>query len=111
MTFAVGRMAILEMTNILQLAPLAPPVDRLPSKAFDDLTATLSAAELAWQQDNAELRLATLRSTYEPYLYAIAQYLVLPLPGWSPSEAPDNWQSDEHGRLAKALIDTTESSR
>jgi hypothetical protein len=109
MTFAVGRMAILEMTNILRLGPVGPPADRLSSQAFEDITATLTAAHLPWQEGNAETRLAKLRLTYEPYFYAIAQYLVLSLPEWSPTAAPDNWQSGDHGKLAKELIDTTDA--
>jgi len=108
MTFAVGRMAILEMTNILRLNPSEPPSDRLSLQAFEDLTATLIASDLDWQEGDPESRLAKLRLTYEPYLYAIAQYLVLPLPEWLPSAAPDNWQSGDHGQLAKELIDTSQ---
>jgi hypothetical protein len=64
---------------------------------------------LPWQEGNAETRLAKLRLTYEPYFYAIAQYLVLSLPEWSPTAAPDNWQRGDHGKLAKELIDTTDA--
>ncbi len=109
MTFAVGRMAILEMANIMQLSPVPPPADRLSSEAYQDITATLKAAGLPWEGGDAEMKLAELRSTYEPYLYAIATYLVLPVPGWSPSAAPDNWQRGDHGKLARELIDTAEA--
>ena len=34
MTFAMGRMAVLEMMNILRLTPIDPPVDRLSPQGF-----------------------------------------------------------------------------
>jgi hypothetical protein len=104
MTFAVGRIAILEMMNILRLEPLEA-ADRLPAGAFAALSAVLQDAGLGWREDDAEVRLAKLRSTYEPYLQAIAQYLVLALPGWAPSAERDNWQSGNDGTLARKLID------
>jgi hypothetical protein len=106
MTFAMGRTAILEMMNILRLTPMEPPANRLSADDFIYLTSVLEDSHLRWAQEDAELRLQKLRSTYEPYFYAIAQFLVLQLPGWSPSPDPDHWQSGEHGRLAKKLIDT-----
>jgi hypothetical protein len=105
MTFAVGRMAVLEMMNILRLTPEMLPVDRLSAQAFEDFTATLEASQLRWQGADARLRLQRLRSTYEPHIHAISQYLVLPLPGWSPTAEPDNWQSGEDGELARELAD------
>jgi hypothetical protein len=105
MSFAVGRMAILEMINILRLPPIAVPADRLPALEFALLSAALRNADLRWCDGDAEARLAKLRSTYEPYLHAIAQYLVLPLPGWVPSAERDNWQSGHDGTLARKLID------
>ncbi len=105
MTFAVGRMAIMETINILRLKP-SEVEDRLPAEGFQRLTRMLREAELEWRDGDAEMRLAKLRSTYEPYLHAISQYLLLPLPGWAPSAERDNWQGGQDGRLARALIDS-----
>jgi hypothetical protein len=94
------------MMNIFRLAPDPAPHDRLLPREFAYLTAQLGAARLNWAGAEPQLRLARLRSTYEPQLHAISQYLLLPLPGWSPSPAPDNWQGGEDGGLARELIDS-----
>jgi hypothetical protein len=107
MTFALGRMAILELTNTLRLTPEDPKEDRLSPQGYDYLTSMLRASNLNWAEADAETRLALLRTTYEPLFYAISQYLALPLPEWFPSAAPDNWQSGEDGEVVKELIDTT----
>jgi hypothetical protein len=42
-----------------------------------------------------------LRNMYEPYLYALAEYLSLSLPPWIPSKkGKDNWQTTAWGRSA-----------
>ncbi len=109
-TFAMGRMVMLEMMNILRLTPEEPPEDRLSKRRFEYLTSTLKLAHLLWQEDDAQMRLAQLRSTYEPYMYAISQYLLQPLPGWTPTDTPDNWQSGADADLVKALTDLSEPS-
>jgi hypothetical protein len=39
-------------------------------------------------------KLERLRRMYEPYLTALAEYLMMPLPSWvSSEEVRDNWQS------------------
>ena len=44
--------------------------------------------------DTAQERLTALRGVYEPYLEALADYLLMPLPPWAPPPgATDNWES------------------
>ena len=46
-------------------------------------------------------RLAELRNMYEPYLFALAEYLGLSMPPWiPPAKGKDNWQTTAWGRSA-----------
>jgi hypothetical protein len=52
----------------------------------------------------AEERLVTLRRMYEPYVNALAEYLLMPMPPWvSATDAFDNWQA---GARVKSSADT-----
>ena len=42
----------------------------------------------------ADLKLVRLRNMYEPYIFALASYLLQPLPPWIPVKTgKDNWQT------------------
>jgi hypothetical protein len=135
MTFATARLAVVEMTHALHSAPAgqdlegesgrtggvtesatdegAPTTierlpDRLPAIAFERLTARLESVGLTFDEDTEppHARLDTLRSTYEPFLEALAVRLLLPLPRWvAYDDATDNWQQSVGGEDAKRLID------
>ena len=61
--------------------------------------------ELA-NDDRAEERLHEFRATYEPFLNALADYLLLSLPTLLPSnDLLDNWQNSPRGRSAKRLVE------
>ena len=111
MTFAMARITVLEMSRVFETTP-AINVDRLPRTDYAQLAACLAEAGLAWNDpEDAERQLASLRGTYEPFLEVLAQYLLLPLPGWLPDEGQlDNGQHGatsveprgRSGRLANA---------
>jgi hypothetical protein len=105
MTFAMGRMILIEMTRVLRLQPITPQPDRLPAARFAELAASLAEAGLVLEGPAVEQRLAALRITYEPLIEAAAQFLLLPVPDWLPSPTPDNWQMGAYGGLATELVD------
>jgi hypothetical protein len=105
MTFAMGRMVIIEMVRVLRLSPVTHQPERLAPECFEELVERLRGAGLAFDSTEAEQRLAAFRTTYEPFIEALARYLATELPGWLPSGEPDNWQTSSHGELAKSLID------
>jgi hypothetical protein len=105
MTFAMGRMVIIEMTRILRLQPIAPRLDRLPPGLFAELATGLAAAGLALEGPAVEARLAALRITYEPLIEALSRFLLLPVPAWLPSATPDNWQMGAYGGSPAELVD------
>src|SRR2546428_11145814 len=49
--------------------------------------------------DGAEERLSELRRMYEPYVPALAQHLLMPLPAWRAGVEPhENWRTTSWGR-------------
>jgi len=105
MTFAMGRMIIIEMTKVLGLTPMTSAADRLPKEQYKAFARQLSAIGLNARETGAEQRLAAFRTTYEPFLLPLSKFLMLELPDWVPNNAPDNWQTSAKGELAKQLID------
>jgi hypothetical protein len=80
----------------------------------------ISAGGLGWiDPDGAEEKLAEFDATYEPFLQALAQFLIIELPSVSPrgenGNGLDNWQRSVRGRSAKGLVEQarsgTDSSR
>jgi hypothetical protein len=108
MTFAMARLAVVEMSRALHVPPLDLAEDRLPPADFQRLQETLAASGLPLgEEGGARERLAAFRATYEPFLNGLSDHLRLTLPGWLPREGKlDNWQAGPHGRAAKDLVES-----
>jgi hypothetical protein len=107
MTFSTARLAIVELCRVFNLKPEISADTRLTSDDYARMAGELRDAglELA-NDDSAEERLHEFRATYEPFLNALADYLLLSLPAWLPSKkALDNWQNSPRGRSAKRLVE------
>ena len=105
LTFAMARHAAVDLAQILATPPLAPNPDRLPASEMPRLRQLL-ATRGVFLLDGvaADAKLAELRHLYEPYLNALANYLLLDLPPWFPREGvPDNWQTSAWERAARRL--------
>ncbi|HET7149842.1 MAG TPA: potassium channel family protein [Candidatus Acidoferrum sp.] len=102
LTFAIARHAAVDLSQVFKTPPRALPHNRLPAEELGRIRDAL--AQLGWQiRDGDEVgeRLAELRKMYEPYLYALAEYLSLSLPPWIPAaKAKDNWQTMAWGHSA-----------
>ncbi len=107
MTFANARLAIIELSRVLAVKPQVSGETRLPSSRYARMRAELAASGMMIiDDDQAEDRLSAFRSTYEPFLAGLAEYLLLTLPGWLPDGEPlDNWQNSPRGRSAKRLVE------
>ena len=105
MTFAMGRMIIIEMTKVLGLSPMTSGTDRLRTDEYEGFAQRLSEIGLYPTGKGSEQRLAAFRTTYEPFLLSLSNYLMLTLPDWVPTNTPDNWQTSAKGQLAKQLVD------
>ncbi|HEV8150971.1 MAG TPA: potassium channel family protein [Gemmatimonadales bacterium] len=94
LTFAMARHAVVDLAQVFSAPEPKGMRDRLPDAAFARLLEQLERAEIRFSEPDARARLAKLRAMYEPYVTALSQHLVLPLPAWTHASAhPDNWQA------------------
>jgi hypothetical protein len=95
LTFAMGRHAAVDLAMLFRLEPRPPDRDRLPASELVALRRVLSDAGIALgESPEFERRLQRLRALYEPYMNALASFLLMPLPDWhGHAEARDNWRS------------------
>jgi len=93
LTFAIARHAVIDLCAVLRLKPLPPHADRLPAVEGKRLESFLSTVDVRLRSDEASLKEFTaLRATYEPYVHALSNYVIMPLPEWVPLEGPrDDW--------------------
>ena len=112
MTFAMARHAMVELCRVFHLSPIPHPEDRIGRDEFQALNAELSASGLAWVDSGAaEGKVAEFDATYEPFLQALAQFLIIDLPSVTPGSGNglDNWQRSVRGRSAKSLVEQARS--
>ena len=97
LTFAMARHAVVDLSQVFYTPPVTPDPDRLPPADLSRLRMSLAAAGIPLRDGRAaDQRLAELRHMYEPYVYALAQYLFMTLPVWilqKDKDAVDNWQT------------------
>src|ERR1035438_7123219 len=107
LAFSTARHAVIEMGRVFHVGALPLDEDRLPSQAYERLRHDINDAGLQFaDESDAEPKLAAYRNTYEPFLNGLADYLVLSLPDWLPTDGRlDNWQNNPRGKSAKQLID------
>jgi hypothetical protein len=109
MSFAVTRLAIAELTDLLGIPQIALGSVRLPSVEFEKIRGVLNDAGLTFVEADAELHLARFRATYEPFLGGLSKHLMLPLADWMPQEDEnriDNWMNNSRGRIARQLVES-----
>jgi hypothetical protein len=111
MTFSISRLAVVELGRVLAVKPQVLAETRLTSSDYAQMRAELKdSGMLIVDDEGAEERLIEFRSTYEPFLTGLAEYLLLTLPGWFPSPLVlHNWQNSPRGRSAKRLVDAVPS--
>jgi hypothetical protein len=102
LTFAIARHAAADLSQVFKTPPREPPHNRLPPEDLRRIRDTLAQHGVKLQDGpDADRKLTELRKMYEPYLYALADYLNQSLPPWIPAKkAKDNWQTTAWGRSA-----------
>jgi hypothetical protein len=108
MTFAMARHVVIEIARSLGVPTnQSTEGSRLSHEEFEKLMACFAEADLSWNGGpEAELTLAAIRATYEPVCAALGQFLLIPLPGWIPSDnTPDHWDRGPRGIIARRLLD------
>jgi hypothetical protein len=102
LTFAIARHAAVDLSQVFKTPPRALPHDRLPAEDLRRIRDMLAQHGVKLQDGpEADRKLAEFRNMYEPYLYALAEYLNQSLPPWIPAKkGKDNWQTTAWGRSA-----------
>lgn len=102
LTFAIARHAAVDLSQVFKMPPRPLPYNRLPTEDVKRIRDILVQHGMrGGDLEEMVEQLAKLRSMYEPYLYALAEYLSLTLPPWIPAaKAKDNWQTTAWGRSA-----------
>ena len=102
LTFAIARHAVVDLSQVFGTAPKALPYDRLPVEDLRRIRDTLAQHGLKLRDgDEADQKLIGLRLMYEPYIFALANYLNQSLPPWIPQKkGKDNWQTTAWGQAA-----------
>jgi voltage-gated potassium channel Kch len=105
LTFAMARHAIVDLALVFRTPPLAPVPDRLADSRLAQLREVLRAAGLVLHEDPAvNAKLTELRAMYEPYVNALAHFLLFTLPPILPARPPvDNWQTSRWMRRAPGI--------
>jgi Ion channel len=102
LTFAIARHAAVDLSQVFKTPPRAIPHDRLPADDLRRIRDMLAQHGVKLQDGpEADRKLTEFRNMYEPYLYALAEYLNQSLPPWIPAKkGKDNWQTTAWGRSA-----------
>jgi len=91
--------AVADLAQVFGTPPRALPYERLSGADAARLRATLAEQGLRLRDtQQAQDELTAMRSSYEPYVYALAAYLNQTLPPWIPEgKGKDNWQTTAWG--------------
>ena len=94
-TFAMARHAVVDLAQVLRRRPPTAVLDRLPREDLRRLRVALAAGAVVLDDSDAAAdKLAELRRMYEPYVIALADYLVMPLPEWRAAAGDHhNWRA------------------
>jgi hypothetical protein len=103
LTFAMARHTVVDLAQVLGRAPIDSAHDRLPASELSRLRAGLAAAGVVVAADvGADDKLVELRRMYEPFVTALSEYLLMPLPAWRVGAAAhENWRSSAWGQAPR----------
>ena len=95
LAFAMARHAVVDLARIFHQEARAPESDRLPPAERARLEQALGAGGMTLKKEpGSDQHLDHLRRMYEPYVHALGEFLLMPLPAWvPPAGAKDNWQT------------------
>jgi len=103
LTFAMARHAVVDIAQIFSTAPQTADccTMRLPPHDLARLREIFSANGVNLREGTeAEQQLLKLRTMYEPYVMALSDFLMMPLPPWIlPPDSIDNWKTSAWGRI------------
>ena len=102
LTFAIARHAVVDLSQVFGTEPKPLAHERLTAAELRQIRDTLAQEGLKLRDgEEADRKLVKLRTMYEPYVFALANYLGLTLPPWIPlKKGKDNWQTTAWGEAA-----------
>jgi hypothetical protein len=103
--FAMARHTAVDLAQVFGVPPIPKSRwNRLSPADFTRLRETLAASGILLNDGEAtEKRLAQLRGMYEPFVSALSDYLLLPLPEWVVTgEVVDDWQTSAWDHFLEA---------
>jgi hypothetical protein len=104
MTFAISRHAVVDLAEVLGALPRARKIDRLPVADLRQLRTLLTATGIPLRSSvEGEQKLEHLRQMYEPYIDALSDRLLMPLPPWTLAKPMDNWRARFRNLTASRL--------
>jgi hypothetical protein len=103
LTFAMARHAVVDLAQVFRTNPTNAPAatSRLSPRDVERIREILAQYSVDLH-DGAEAtqKLSELRAMYEPYVCALSEMLMMPLPPWIVGEdAIDNWKTSAWGRI------------
>jgi hypothetical protein len=103
LTFAIARHAVVDLCQVLRSRPLQDGTDRLPAGDLAKLRVLLHQAGIRLHEGNVvDHEIAERRAMYEPYVRALSEHLLMPLPPWLPPEkARSNWETTAWARTGR----------
>ena len=102
-TFAIARHTAVDLAQIYGTPPLDPKLNRLSKDDFVRLRDALADVGLVFHvEEGAEKRLYEIRRSYEPFVNALADHLLVNLPPWIPAaKTVDDWQTSAWDHFAE----------
>src|SRR5689334_19406975 len=105
LTFAIARHAVVDLSQVFGTEPKPLSHDRLPAQELRQIRDILAQHGMKLRDgEEADRKLAEYRKMYEPYIYALANYLNQSLPPWIPQKkGKDNWQTTAWAQSAGVI--------
>jgi hypothetical protein len=102
LTFAIARHAVLDLAEVLRVAPTHPAEDRLPPKDVVQVRSLLAECQASSKcGESGDNKLQQLRDMYEPYLNGLSVRLLMSLPSWGVGErSVENWKRSAWGKIS-----------
>jgi hypothetical protein len=106
LTFAIARHAVVDLSQIFNMPPTPPAVDRLSHADLLRLRRMLTPYNVQLRhREEANPRLAELRRMYEPYVNSLSRGLLMQLPPWVvAAKKTDNWQTSAYERSVNRAV-------
>lgn len=95
LTFAIARHAAVDLCQTFHIRPREANDSRQTPETLRQMRAWLREAGVPLREGaEADAKLAELRAMYEPYVLALSDLLLMPLPGWLPPQRLRfNWET------------------